>query len=60
MEKGPIWIVRAGEGAAYVEEFLQEGLVAIAWKEPGPLEPDVSDDEIEQRFAEAYVQEKEG
>ena len=60
MEKRPIWILRAGEGAAYVDEFLQQGLVAIGWPDPGPLDPNTPDAEIERRFAEAYPAEKEG
>jgi restriction system protein len=60
MDKAPIWIVRAGEGAAYAEEFVQDGLVAIGWIEPGPLEPTVTDEELERRFATAYAAEKEG
>lgn len=35
--KGPIWIVRAGERAAFVEEFLEKGIVRIGWEKVGPV-----------------------
>jgi len=57
---GPIWIVRAGERAAFVDEFLQEGVVAIGWADAGPVEATVPDEELDRRMATAYPDEKEG
>ena len=57
---GPIWIVRAGERAAYVDEFLQDGVVAIGWAEAGPVEAAMPDEEVDRRMASAYPDEKEG
>jgi restriction system protein len=55
----PIWIVRAGENAAYVDEFLKDGLVAIGWVEVGPIEATTSDAEVDDRFRAAYPDDKE-
>ena len=57
---GPIWIVRAGERAAFVDEFLQDGVVAIGWADAGPVEATVPDEELDRRMATAYPDEKEG
>jgi restriction system protein len=56
----PIWVVRAGEGAAHVEEFLEHELVAIGWAPVGPLTDTASDEEVEERFAKAYPDRKQG
>jgi len=58
--KGPIWIVRAGERAAFVEEFLEKGIVAIGWEKVGAVAANTPDEELKQRFAESYPEEKEG
>ena len=58
--KGPIWIVRAGEGAAFVEEFLEKGIVAIGWPDVGPVDANTPDEELKRRFLEKYPDEKEG
>lgn len=60
MDKEPIWIVRAGERAAFAEDFVKDGVVAIAWVEAGPIAVGASDQEIDRRFAEGYGAEKEG
>jgi restriction system protein len=57
---GKIWIVRAGENAAYVDEFLKDGIAAIGWMEAGPIEASTSEEELERLFATAYPGEKEG
>jgi restriction system protein len=58
--KAPIWIVRAGERAVFVEEFLEKGIAAIGWAAVGPLTASTPDEELKQRFAESYPEEKEG
>lgn len=54
------WFIRAGEGAAYVDEFLAHGIVAIGWKGAGIIAPTLPDDEVEKRFQEAFPSEREG
>jgi restriction system protein len=56
----PIWVVRAGEGAAHAEEFLSEELVAIGWAKVGQLASDATDEEIDDGFAKAFPDHKEG
>ena len=49
-----IWMVRAGEGGAYIECFLNEGLVAVGWAEAGPIDPNDSADDIKRRFDKEF------
>jgi len=52
--KREIWIVRAGEGAAHSEGFLEGKLVAIGWAQAGPIEKDTPDEKIDELFQRAY------
>jgi restriction system protein len=54
------WFVRAGEGAAWVDEFISQGVVAIGWKQVGYVDPNVSDAELAKRFQAAFPQERDG
>jgi len=60
MGSGKVWLVRAGEGAAHVGEFLTGKHVAIGWREVGPVTRATSDEELEAAFAKAYPDEKPG
>ena len=60
MNQGFVWMVRAGEGGTYADEFESNGIVAIGWSDVGALPPDISDHDIETRFAKAYPTWKEG
>lgn len=55
-----LWVVRAGRKAAYLSHFLSEGLVAIGWGKGGPIGPNDSDEDLRQRFEEAYPEAKPG
>ena len=55
-----IWMVRAGEGGRYADHFVNTKLVAIGWGEAGPIQPTDSDDEIRQRVAKAFPEERKG
>lgn len=46
--------MRAGEGAAYVTEFINESHVAIGWKDAGIVTATTTDDQLETSFAAAY------
>lgn len=37
MNKNQLWMVRAGEGAFLVEDFLTKNIVSIGWNETGDL-----------------------
>ena len=56
---GPIWVVRAGEDSAYIDEFLSDGVAAIGWSEAGPIDATTSDEEVRQKFLSAYPEGKE-
>ena len=58
--KLPVWVVRAGEEGGHADAFVNGGLVGLAWKEAGPIDPALPDAEIEARFAKAFPEAKEG
>ena len=53
-KEGPIWMVRAGEGGSYIDDFRRLGVVGIGWAEPGDVRPGTPDTEIASRFQKAY------
>lgn len=59
MTQDSIWFVRAGRGGVEAERFLDEGVVAIGWRQV-PLVRDLTDDEVERCFVEAFPSRKLG
>lgn len=53
MGSGNTWMIRAGRNAAYVDDFLTEGLVALGWNQAGPLEPGVPKAKVLERMRSA-------
>ena len=51
-----MWKVTAGRGNAYVDDFLEEEVVAIGWPELGPIEPGATRDQIAAQYAECEPQ----
>lgn len=51
-----MWKVTAGQGNAYVDDFLEKELVAIGWFELGPIESGASRDEIAALYRENHPQ----
>src|SRR4051812_30326930 len=60
MVPSKLWFVRAGSGAAYVNEFVNNGHVAIGWNEIGPVAPTTTDEQLEEAFAKAYPEQRPG
>jgi restriction system protein len=54
------WFVRAGERAVAIDDFRTGNLMAIGWREVGPLPTAVDDRTLERIFAERYPNEREG
>ena len=54
------WIVRAGRDAAFFDEFRTNSLVAIGWREAGPIESGIDDDELEALFDRTFPNAKPG
>lgn len=52
--KENMWMVRAGEGAEYFEEFKQKEYVSIGWNEIGPLDGVDNKGKIKQLLREKY------
>ena len=55
-----VWMVRAGSGARYVDEFRSQGMVAIAWNEAGDASPSTPAADIDASFAKAFPERKPG
>ncbi len=55
-----LWFVRAGRDAVFIDEFRGGSIVAIGWSEAGPIQPGAKDADLEELFAKAYPQAKEG
>lgn len=55
-----MWLVRAGEGGAFVGEFLAGSHVAIGWREAGLVTASTTDAELQAAFDHAYPDEKPG
>jgi restriction system protein len=48
-----MWMVRAGQGAEYLEDFRSKSIVAIGWSEVGELPVGLGREEVVERFASA-------
>lgn len=55
-----IWMVRAGQGSYLIEDFLQQGIIAIGWNDLGPLDPTLDYYELKEQFREAYPEDSDG
>lgn len=55
-----IWFVRAGRRAAYVDDFISNGVVAIGWEEAGEFDHNTDDEEIARLFKQCYPKERDG
>ena len=49
-----MWMIRAGRDSVYVEDFLDQSVVALSWSELGPLEVSSSREEAVERYQQAY------
>ena len=59
LPEGRIWFVRANEGNALAEFFVEQGVVSMGWC-IGPLETEESKPEILRRLTEQWPDEKAG
>jgi restriction system protein len=55
-----LWFVRAGRDAAFVDQFRSGNHVALGWAEVGRVDPDIPDDVLDERFAQAFPKAKDG
>lgn len=54
MAKGRMWMVRAGHGATYVDDFVDKNVVAIGWSEAGEIKVGDARDRISQKLATVW------
>lgn len=54
MNKNQLWMVRAGEGAFLVEDFLTKNIVSIGWNETGDLTTIDNIDKLKERLRNCY------
>jgi restriction system protein len=60
MNKNQLWMVRAGEGAFLVEDFLTKNIVAIGWNRIGDLSKVTRLEIIKELIRENYPEYKNG
>lgn len=60
MSQPRTWMVRAGEGAFRVEEFLEKGIVSIGWKHLGDLSRHSTLEQIRALYQQTYPHHKPG
>jgi restriction system protein len=57
---GRFWMIRAGEGGYLVEDFERTGYAGIGWRDAGDFTPIRSLEQMRERLAQAYPNEKPG
>ena len=61
MAKHPrTWLVRAGKNATFIDDFRANSLVAIGWRETGPIPPTADDDFLTELFDRTFATAKPG
>ena len=54
MPNDKMWMVRAGQGATYVDDFIDKKVVAIGWSEIGDINVGDTRETISQTLAEVW------
>ncbi len=54
------WIVRAGKNATWIDDFRTNSVVAIGWRETGPILSTATDTELETVFSRTFPSAKPG
>src|SRR5688572_13586751 len=61
MAKHPrTWLVRAGKNAIFIDDFRANSVVAIGWRETGPIPPTADDDFLTELFDRTFATAKPG
>jgi restriction system protein len=61
MAKHPrTWLVRAGKNAIFIDDFRANSVVAIGWRETGPISPTADDRFLTELFDRTYATAKPG
>lgn len=55
-----IWMVRSGQGGYLVDEFVENGIVAIGWNFLGEIPSGINYDNLKKLFSERYPQDSAG
>lgn len=55
-----MWIVRAGRGGEYLDEFLRDGVVGFSFDNGAALTPDATEEQVATAIAQAHPTGKEG
>jgi len=54
MTNSRMWMVRAGQGATYVEDFIEKNVVAIGWSEADEIKVGDTREEISQKLTSVW------
>jgi restriction system protein len=60
MTKRKVWMVRAGKGGTYADEFIEQSFVGIGWTELGEIDAPTSKMELKRRVEAEYPNERPG
>ncbi len=55
-----MWMIRAGSGSAFINDFLEHSFVAIGWSQLGNFDTSMSKDELSRLTIETYPGSKKG
>lgn len=55
-----MWMVRAGKGANFIDDFIEKGVVGIGWRELGEIPNAIPRDELSEKTREAWPNMKKG
>ena len=55
-----VWMVRAGRGSVYIDDFLEQKLVVMGWEELGPIKASETKTQVLQRYKAVYPDHSEG
>lgn len=53
-KKQNVWMVRAGRGSYLIDEFINEGVVAVGWNDIGQLNEKISQEDLKNKFRKVY------
>ncbi|MCH2034656.1 MAG: restriction endonuclease [Tenacibaculum sp.] len=49
-----VWMVRAGRGSIYIDNFINESIIAVGWNEIGKLNKGIDYDGLKEKLFHAY------
>lgn len=48
------WMVRAGRKGHLFDEFVDDGIATVGWKDAGPISPDITIEKLKEKFSKTW------